>query len=120
MTRPHEIKEIAEKLNLNASAFLIFGFVFLMIGLFGSPLFLGGVCIAGPFLVMGMPLIIVSREFSKLRPWTYPVVKALLGPFGLRGTQGRKKKLDSPDVLRAFGIVKEVSARDEIDHGNEV
>ncbi len=57
-----------------------------------------------PGLILGVAaalLVKLTRDFRKLRRWTLPYVAFVLGLLG--ATRAAQRKLERPDVKRAFG-----------------
>lgn len=104
MRRPKEIRSIIPTLAFHSIGLNGLGLLFLFWGSTSSTpirseLVLGGGCL----LLLGLPLALVSVQFYRLRPWTYPIVKFLVtSPVGLRGAMLSEKPFNSREMLHAF------------------
>ena len=108
---PMAVTEITKHLRVQAIFSLVFGFFSIAISLYlvdAIFFFLGLV-----FVLAGLFIILISIEFSRLRPWTYGVAKFLVSPWLVRDflsfaiNRDLSKKISSPTVQHAFGIESE-------------
>jgi hypothetical protein len=104
------IKEITGFLLLYSTRLLCGGLSFAVLTTIFQPrggFDAGGICVGILFIISGILLRVLAREFIRLRRWTYPIVKFLVGGWwGLRGTEfgGYHQKVRSPEVRAIFGL----------------
>lgn len=109
MQRPSVVNELANGLALNAIALIFGGALALSVGLTDSGPGMGTNRVVGiAFLLLGIFIGIVTIEFRALKPWAYRIVKILFSRWlGMKGAAGLDRRLDDPEVLRAFGFKSE-------------
>jgi multisubunit Na+/H+ antiporter MnhB subunit len=107
--RPPAVTEISVSIIMGASVLAFIGLAMTAITLFvranGSD--------AEPWpglalFAIGVLLVTVATAFYRLKRWAYPLMRFLLGPWGLGGVSiwdgGFNRKFDSPEVRQAFGL----------------
>ncbi len=113
MRPPKDVREIAVNPAINAIALTGAGIFFLLLGFVPeSPL--GGPVryIALLLLLLGIFIGIATIGFYRLQPWSFPLVSFLIS--GLKGDRAYfKKKLNSPEVRRAFGLSESDSGQEQ-------
>ncbi len=107
VTRPRAITEISVVLLLDALivAFPGISYVVMLFVNTGYPPTL--FCVAGTLLLPSVALAIVAIQFFRLKTWTYPIVRGMIGKgwhSGPGSMFGFREKIKSAAVRQAFGL----------------
>lgn len=105
-TRPRGVTQITAVLLIHALGLAVPGLAY-VVGLFiytGYPPTL--FCVAGLLLLPSLALMTVAIQFYRLKRWTYPIARRLIGPgwSGLSSLLGLANTINRAAVRQAFGL----------------
>lgn len=115
MKRPAVVDQVTFPLAFSAIGFIGAGASALFVSATTSTTKAGLILICGiAALFFGLLIGVVTIQFRKLRPWTYPIVRILCHRWlGLKGAAGLDRKLAEPEVMDAFGLKSSAGSKPE-------